>query len=291
MPRITELPYDALRGARNSTAQPALHTIEFNLVDHCNLNCGGCSRFSPLADKTYFADPAQVEKDFKCLYDLTLEAQTIFPRYMFFMGGEPLLHPKVVEFIDIVRKYLPGTELYFATNGILLPKQDDAFWEACQRNNITVEITGYPTAIDFSKVLAKAQSYAVNCRLRDDGEDVGTNINKFTNIALDPSGKTTPVRAFLTCCFANSQVVLREGRIYTCPIVPRIHSFNQYFQQNLKITPRDSIDIHQAKNYDEILQFLARPIPFCRYCKPFLYTTHPWHISERKMAEWTVNDG
>ena len=37
------------------TIQPThLRGFELHLVDHCNLNCRGCTHFSPLAEKKFF---------------------------------------------------------------------------------------------------------------------------------------------------------------------------------------------------------------------------------------------
>ena len=36
--------------------------------------------------------------------------------------------------------------------------------------------------------------------------------------------------------------------------------------KNTHIGVNDYIDIHKAKDYQEVLQFLAKSIPFCKYC-------------------------
>lgn len=36
--------------------------------------------------------------------------------------------------------------------------------------------------------------------------------------------------------------------------------------KNTHIGVNDYIDIHKAKDYQELLKFLAKPIPFCKYC-------------------------
>jgi hypothetical protein len=38
--------------------------LEHHIVDHCNLNCIGCSHFSPLAEK-WFEDFETFKLDFK----------------------------------------------------------------------------------------------------------------------------------------------------------------------------------------------------------------------------------
>lgn len=84
------------------------------------------------------------------------------------------------------------------TNGILLSKKEDAFWDMCKKNNINIQIT------------------------------------------------------------------------------------------DLQVGESDSIDIYKAKNIREVLKFLCKPIPFCRYCdmKGMSYG-HKWQISKKDLKEWT----
>ena len=69
--------------------------IELHIVDHCNLNCVGCSHFSPLAEP-YFKDVDEYREEMKDLSKFEIGTIRI-------MGGEPLLHPKWYEFCEITR--------------------------------------------------------------------------------------------------------------------------------------------------------------------------------------------
>lgn len=55
----------------------------------------------------------------------------------------------------------------------------------------------------------------------------------------------------------------------------------------MEVTDRDYIDIYKVKNLDEILAFMAKPIPFCKYCylshEPILYN---WAPSKKDISEW-----
>jgi hypothetical protein len=89
-------------------------------------------------------------------------------------------------------------------------------------------------------------------------------------------------------CMHNCWTFLRNGRIYPCPFYANIRHFNRYFNKNLPLTDNDSIDIHQAGNMKEILRFLAKPIPACRYCDISAYTYgHQWAVSKKDISEWT----
>lgn len=81
--------------------------------------------------------------------------------------------------------------------------------------------------------------------------------------------------------------MLKEGRLYTCTVAPNIEHFNRYFNKNLYLSDRDSIDIYKAETIGEITDFLAKPIPFCRYCNVAgrEYGLE-WEQSKKNISEW-----
>jgi hypothetical protein len=55
------------------------------------------------------------------------------------------------------------------------------------------------------------------------------------------------------------------------------------------ISENDYIDIYRARNMDEILDFLAKPVPFCRYCDfSNISFGRKWTVSKRKLSEWIL---
>ena len=44
--------------------------LEHHIVDHCNLNCVGCSHFSPISNP-WFEDIEDFKRDFERLAELT----------------------------------------------------------------------------------------------------------------------------------------------------------------------------------------------------------------------------
>ena len=104
--------------------------LEHHLVDHCNCNCAGCSHFSPLADP-WFENLEDFKRDFKKLSEMT-EVQLIR-----LMGGEPLLHPQVGDFLKITRELFPKSQIQLVTNGLLLKKRklENALSEEERKDN------------------------------------------------------------------------------------------------------------------------------------------------------------
>ncbi|GHV86054.1 hypothetical protein AGMMS50230_16620 [Spirochaetia bacterium] len=152
--------------------------------------------------------------------------------------------------------------------------------------------------MDIGTISTKAKTYIVKCGYYNnliivdfDFSSTDLTVEKQNNMwhyPLDLKGQQNIAENFKYCGFANSCITLRDGRLYTCASAAHIKFFNDYFKTGLSVTEDDSIDIYKAKNAEEILNFLAAPIPFCRYCNVRGRTKgHKWNISRKDLAEWT----
>lgn len=202
------------------------------------------------------------------------------------LGGEPLLHPDIQKFTEIARYYFPETRIEIFTNGILLKNQLDDFWENCRKNKIVIKATKYPLKIDWEIIKNKAKEKEVTFIFAYDTEML---TKTSYHIPFDINGTQDTAINFLHCFHANRCIELYRGRIYTCTIVPHAKHFAKAFGVRLQECEADSIDIHVAQSMKEILEFLAKPIPFCRYCNVLARSfDHPWKQSKREIEEWIV---
>ena len=269
------------RAKKGKTPMKYLH-FTYHLADHCNLNCQCCDHFSPLAEKK-LADFESFKKDIQRLgtlcrgecYKINLQ------------GGEPLLHPDAIQFAICARENFPKGMICFQTNGLLLPEQPETFWKACKEYNIEIQVTKYPVAFDYEIVSKKAEACGVQFSYYNDAKIEKTSYL----IPLDLQGKQSPLKSYCKCFHAISCIMLKNGRLYPCTIAPNIEHFNKYFHQNLILSDADSIDIYKAKSFEEIAEFLAKPIPFCRYCNVTEREYDlKWEQSKRKITEWVKED-
>lgn len=252
---------------------------EVHLVDHCNLNCQMCDHFSPLADQNYLS-PNQYESDVKRLSEIFDHKAN----YIRLLGGEPLLHPQLVHFFEISRRYFPDADLELYTNGLLIPEQPDMFWKACRNYSVKIAVTKYPIHFDYDTAETIAQNNHVKYMyVTEKNEPVKTS----WRLPLDLEGKHNPITNYSKCDMGNVCILLKNGRLYPCTVVPNVVHFNKYFNTNLQVTNNDSIDIYHA-TADQIRKFLANPIPFCRYCAiENREEDIPWNISQKNIKEWT----
>lgn len=205
-----------------------INGLVMHIVDHCNLNCDLCSNFSNMA-KERFIDLDWYEKQ---LTQVTKICKTI--KRFYIMGGEPLLHPKLLEFMNITRKILPNAQLDLVTNGILIKKWGILFWRTLHRNNIRLMVSCYPNVeLDLEYFKTMAKQYKVTLWLRDCSN---------WSIVFNPKGNSDAGKAF-RICFAKHCYVLYDGKLYLCPRPAFVHMYNQASNENIEVSINDYINI------------------------------------------------
>ena len=248
--------------------------LQVYIIGKCNLNCVSCTAFAPIADD-YMLDAASFESDCKRLSELGGEKI----REITLLGGEPLLHPKIGDFMGIVRLYFPAAMLKIVTNGTLLLKQKEHFWDCCKQNNAYIAITHYPIELDIKAVKAVMDKHGVVLRWNRD-------VQSWNKMTFDLAGRGDPRKNYKKCFISLQCPELHAGKIATCQTILKARYFNGYFQKNLDVSDADAIDIYKAKTMDEILEFISNPVPFCRYCN-VKWPSIKWGISQKDISEWT----
>lgn len=163
---------------RKITPQAFLEIVEIHLAESCNLNCFGCNHFSQIAEKE-FPDIEIFKKDMQRLSEISKGIVGTFR----LMGGEPLLNPNCIQFFDITRYFFPKSAIWLVTNGILLDKQNEDFWNSCQRNKMQIRPTKYPIKINWDLIKDKCDQYDIPLIFFNNGELEKTS----WKFSLDPS--------------------------------------------------------------------------------------------------------
>ena len=87
--------------------------IYIEITNNCNLNCSFCSKIK--RNKKYMT----IEE-----FEIILNKIKDYTDYIYLhVKGEPLLHPNIIEFLDLAEKY--NLKVNLTTNGILFPKLVD----------------------------------------------------------------------------------------------------------------------------------------------------------------------
>lgn len=265
----------------HSTPRKALK-FEVHVTEHCNLNCRGCFHCSPLA-KEEFLSVEEFQRDCQRLAELyygNLE-------YMELLGGEPLLHPDIIEFFRVARTCFKEGTIALITNGILLPQMREEFWISAKEYNIELKPTHYPINVDYSAIQKKAEQYGIIYRpFAMITDEAGNKI--LENYHFDIEGKQSIKENFYKCYRGNLCIFLNHGKMYSCVVGANLHHFKEYFGlEQMEISEDNGIDIYAAQSADEISEFLIRPMQVCKYCKlTDEKTMIPFERSKRQLNEW-----
>ncbi len=115
--------------------------LDVQVCDHCNLRCAGCLHFAPLAQE-HFLDAESYERDLGQL--ASVDGVEGYFSSVALMGGEPLLHPRLVDIIETTRAHLLQQDVVLCTNGLLLKRMDDGFWRALVECDVWLLISPHP---------------------------------------------------------------------------------------------------------------------------------------------------
>lgn len=258
--------------------KPCMDYMVLNILDHCNLRCRGCDHFACIAEP-YFVSKETIHKDLDRMAEL-LDGDYLTKIGV--MGGEPLLHPDLLEILADVRAHFPYSIIRLTTNGLLLGQQNDKFWRVLRENDVSIVNTKYPLKIDHEGFRKRAEAESVKF-MHFEGTDEGKKLFKKK---INIEGTSNPVQSFGECHISNYGNFLMEGKLYGCPFSCQSYRiFNKKFNQHLRMTDVDYLDIYKIKDKQEIFEFAARPKYYCRYCMG-LSETFEWEHTKQRIEEW-----
>lgn len=250
---------------KTATKYRRITSLRFAVVitDVCNLNCKACTTFSPLVREPWMCSVEDYERDIRQLSGaLGSDGIDVYK----IMGGELLLHPDLVRILQVSRKCLPKDKIEVITNGILLHKMDEDFWNCCRENNIGIDITPYPIRLNINRIMELGEKYGVQVGCYSDGT-MQANKDNFRKYTLNPGCDISNAKKAWQRCFAKECPTVLRGRIYRCNFPALCGIINDRFDVNFEITESDYLEIGKIKDRKEILDFLYYKYgSFCRYC-------------------------
>lgn len=228
--------------------------LEYHIADHCNLNCAACEHYSGLVQKEHFPNFIQFRRDLLRLKELIRDIGVIR-----ILGGEPLLNNEIEKYIKLTRKIYPVSDIYVVTNGLLLRKMPDTFFETIKANNIHIWISFYlPLESKMEGILQFLSSKGVSVML----SPLNRTFTKKQRLVAQDFHQTEKV---FWNCYQHSCNNLYEGKLAACFLPFTTKYFNQYFHKAL---PEDgAIDLYDEELTTELLkQKLSQPFERCRFC-------------------------
>lgn len=171
-------------------------TLEVNIVRHCINKCLCCSHASPWS-KPYLMPPDVLEQDLASL------SQFMHVRSFFLLGGEPLLHPQLLDLLDVANASPIADETCVLTNGQLLRNMPLEFWTKFD----FLRISAYPSK--FTKEdEAFARGYA-----KQFGFGVGVDWMSTFWLQFEKSDGSH----FMQCPWRERCLTVHDGYLFLCP--------------------------------------------------------------------------
>lgn len=227
----------------------ALWHVELHIMDACNLNCRGCTHFSPLFD----IEMPSLETRIRDVRMLKTKVSHIVR--LFILGGEPFLNPEIGDYAARLREMLPYTEITIVTNGILIPRQKDETLEKITDSGVKISISEYePVARMKKEICGRLAGFGIAYEFRPwEGRKA---FNKPLSI-----NKNSKMRQK---CISGGCVNIYNGKIARCPTLMFIDQFNERFGQEL---PDEGIyDLKTAPVGKMLADLMKEPVPLCAHC-------------------------
>ncbi|MBQ6118050.1 MAG: radical SAM protein [Clostridia bacterium] len=259
--------------------KPVLDYLETEITEFCNLNCRGCCDFSNLATEKKFYELEEFTRDFRRMAELFSNIERIR-----LMGGEPLLNPRLKEYVRTAREIFPVADLRIVSNGLLIPKLDDDSLQVIKENRCKFDISNYPPT---RKMLPQIRQ---RLKAFDIRYDLGFPMNYFfRNILEHPADDPAP--AYKNCIFSHCHM-LNHGTLSPCSYSQLTVRLNDAF--GLNYTATDCLDIYSDITGEEIIRRFSQPHEFCKCCGRGI-TPLRWQggVTREKADkyDWLIRDG
>ena len=250
--------------------------LETDITQACQLSCVGCNHSVPLwrtvKGGPWAADPQQVYEDLNHL------AGFLHADRWGALGGEPLLHSKLVEILLIARNSGIAEKTEVWTNGLLLKRQKPEFWRSFDILVLSV-YAGKHDDDSLEWIARKCEEEAVELVVKD--ERLHPN---FRTLLEAPSGPARTKYKYDHCFFRGFSRVANFGFFFTCccsPHMPMLMQGQPYGTDGISI---------QKSSEASLRAFLNRPEPLgaCVICagrdtaKPLV-----WH-EEKDPKQWLM---
>lgn len=224
--------------------------VEMHIADGCNLNCRGCSHFSPIFNCSVFPDFESRMQDVKML-----KKKFSHIKEFFILGGEPFLNPEINRYIHAIRKVLPKTDITIVTNGLLIPSLHSSIFKTIVDEKVKVSISEYePTHVSIDRITKCLDEYGVVYKLRS------LNTKQKFNKPISLSRNSV----YEHLCISDGCVNIWNHKISRCPTLMYIDEFNKKF--GTKLPTEGVFSLYTDLTGKDLLELLNSSVPLCAHC-------------------------
>ena len=258
-------------------SKPRIKQFDVNLVDHCNMKCKGCLRFSNLVETPFFADFDKMIEDWRRMKELFWGVERLK-----LMGGEPMLSPDLCRYIESAREIFPDADIMVTTNALLINENCTELFQTMKENYCFFDISLYaPMDERIGQVENILQKNDVWYIINDSKGDFYKVLSREPKYDMDEAYEK---------CTARNCHHLREGKLSVCSRPQYAYIMNEMYHTNI---PEDDgvWDIyHLEMDAWELDEKLSKGFEACRYCAPPV--SYEWEratIQNAQMSDWFVD--
>lgn len=221
--------------------------LETNVTAACQNRCIACNHFVPLQVAQFKASmilPQTMARD------LVIFRQFVHVRAYGLLGGEPTMHPDIIELIKIAVSSQIGDVVELWTNGQTLHRMPEEFWRALHRQHIVMSV--YPGKMDDAAIDHVARLCADS-----EVELIVKDERRYPNFTqLLESADTKPAvtqEKYEKCWFKTYSRVLDNGFFYRCCTSPYIPKLLQSREEG-----SDGLRVNEDLTEQKIADFLGQ---------------------------------
>lgn len=194
----------------------ALRNLEIHVAHSCNLACESCSHYSNQGHKGLLdLDEA---RDWMAPWAVRLAPATFS-----LLGGEPAIHPRLAEFVPMVRALWPAAHLRLATNGFLLARHPDLPKALAKAGNTSLNVSVHHGSEAYRQRLAPVEAllrrwvdtHGIAVAFKPSHAN-WTRRYKGFGAEMEPYEDGSPRRSWKACPARFCPQIL-DGAIWKCP--------------------------------------------------------------------------
>jgi MoaA/NifB/PqqE/SkfB family radical SAM enzyme len=218
--------------------------ILLDLAGRCNLDCVYCRRFSPWNKEYWRKQHPELSGfiDFEVVKNVLLDAKEMGVETVLLVGGgEPTLHPKFKEIIELISKL--GMKFNFSTNGVLLGLYNNYLVDG-HCDSVTVSLS-FASKKSFSSIRPTSNSKVM--------KNIEKNVKKLAKLKASRKAAYPGIIALYAICKYNYKEILKM-----VAQAKKIGADTIWFQlTHLEDFSRDKLYI-EAKEMEKVKELLSR---------------------------------
>ena len=227
--------------------------LEVHIVDHCNLRCDHCCSFSPILKK-WEVDPEDVRRD------LAEIKKYLQPSFLKIVGGEPTLHSRFREILEVAKGSEVSPVVSLTTNGNFFDRVTDDCLKLLDWVTVSVYPTKNYTNKDLKDFAKRAKQFDVTENWKV--QDKFVNMNREKLSCYDEAKET-----FQGCWIHHRCHSIRLGSFYCCTrtqYLKALSSNDEFGVDGIELRQEDeTVVLGQIKDYLN----RSEPLKTCYLCK------------------------